>query len=464
MIEPEAHSDLIKWLVVAAALVAVFPLSGWIRQNNSRLRLIWMIIGMLPFVWGVFPKGKIVLLGAPSWPGFAQGFDISLVDFIVVVGFLSLPRTRRVALPFKISFGLYMTAVLLSAFQATNPTATLYYSWQLFRIFMVFVIVARACAHAELATAMLKGLAVGFCVQGAIVGWQRFVIHYVQAMGTFSAQNVLGMSMHFVIYPFFALLLSGVRGWQPKAIPAVGLMIVIFTTSRASLGFAVIGLTAMSLFYAVMRPWTPQLARVIASGVLVALLLIPVAVRQFEYRFPGLEVTEGDGGRSTLNDAARMVLEDHPLGTGANNFVVFANASGYYEKAEVSDKNRNAYPHNIYWLTAAETGYFGIVAFVVFLLRPLSLALSYAWRYRSDPRGNLLFGLATSLAMVFVHSFFEKNFFYDQIQYLFALNLGLIAGLVNQIKSRSSGKAIDSGAYATRILSRSSRTGARCPA
>lgn len=452
----EAHSDLIKWLVVAVALLGVFPLSSWIRQDNSRIRLIWTIIGMLPFVWGVFPRRKIVLLGVPDWPGFTQGFDVSLVDYFVVVGFLSLPRARGVALPFKISFGLYMTAVVLSAFQATNPTATLYYSWQLFRIFLVFAVVARACAHAELATAILKGLAIGVCVQGAIVGWQRFVIHYVQAMGTFSAQNVLGMSMHFVMYPFFALLLSGVRGWQPKTIPAIGFIIVIFTTSRASLGFAVIGLTAMTLFYAVVRPWTPQLTRVIASGVLVALLIIPLAVRQFEYRFSGLGVTEGDGGRGTLNDAARMVLEDHPLGTGANNFVVFANASGYYEKADVNRQNSTAYPHNIYWLTAAETGYFGIVAFVVFLLRPLSLALSYAWRYRSDPRGNLLFGLATTLAIVFLHSFFEKNFFYDQIQYLFALNLGLIAGLVNQIKSRSLGKAIDPGLHTRRELSSSS--------
>lgn len=421
-----------NWFLFAVGVASIFPLTGWIRQNERRLELIWMVIGALPFVWGAFPKRKLVVLGVPEWPGFTQGFDVSLLDLLLVAAFLSLPRRPRVALPFKLSFTFYIGAVLVSAFQAQNPTATLYYTWQLLRMFMVFAIVARACLDARLTVALLKGLAIGVCLQGLVVGWQRFIVHYVQARGTFTAQNMLGMTMHFVIYPFFALLLSGGKSWHAALVPVIGVMIAIFTTSRATVGFSVLG---FSLVFALsmLRKWTPRMTRILGAAVLAIAVVSPIAYRQFEYRFQRGGITEEEGGRSTLNDAAQMILIDHPMGIGANNYVVFANEQGYSERANVSRQNKGAYPHNIYWTTAAEVGYVGLLAFGFFLLRPLLFALSRGWRSRNDQRGDVLLGLAVSLIVVYSHSYFEKNFFYDEVQYMFAIDLGLIAGLAGQL-------------------------------
>lgn len=422
-----------KWLVFAVGLAGILPLAVWLRRDSRNLQIGWMAIGAVPFVWGILPKREIVLAGQPDWPGLTQGFDVSALDLILVAAFLALPRNRPTALPFKSSFALYIGAVLLSALQARHPTASFYYVWQLLRIFMTFAIVARACADPRLATALLKGMAIGICVEGVVVGWQRFVIHFVQAPGTFTTQNMLGIAMHFAIYPFFALLLSGEKGWQARSVPVIGVLIVIFTTSRAALAFAIAGL---SLLFAlsILRRWTPRMTRMLAVAVFTAAVLSPIAYRQFSYRFQSTEtIQEDDGGRSTLIAAAQLMLAEHPMGIGANNYVVVANMEGYSKRANVDLLNLGTYPHNVYWTALAETGFPGLLALMVLLLRPLSLALSCAWHNRKDQRGDLLLGLATSLVIVYVHSFYEKDLLVDQIQYLFAMNLGLIAGLAQQL-------------------------------
>ena len=420
-----------KWAIFAIGLVGIFPMVGWLRTKKHYLPYVWMAVGAIPFIWGVLPKWEIAIMGVPDWPGFTQGFDVSLLDLLIVTLYLSAPRAKPTPLPFKISFFLYIGAVFLSGFQAANPTATWYYVWQLLRMFMTYTVVAKACADPRLTTALIKGLAFGLCFEAGIVAWQRFVIHYIQAPGTFAQQNTLGMAVHFVIFPFFALLLSGEREWRPVAIPILGTMIDIFTASRASLGFAGIGFTTLFLLSAI-RKWTPRKARILLGSAVVLILLSPVAIRQFDLRMDVFGVGE-DGGRAALNNAAQAVLSDRPMGIGANNLVVFANVQGYYERADVGNKNGITFPHNIYWVTSAETGYFGIIALLVFLGRPLLLALSCGWRNRQDRRGDVLLGLGTSLLIVYVHSYFEWIFLTDQILFLFAIDVGIIAGLATQL-------------------------------
>ena len=426
-----------KWVLFAVGLASLVPLMGWLRANPWALPKAWMAIGALPFIWGVFPKREIAVLGVPDWPGFSKGFDISLLDLIIVAVYFSAPRARHAALPFKFSFIFYIGAVLLSAFQAGNPTATLYYVWQLLRMFMVYAVVARACADSRLSTALLKGLALGLCFEACVVASQRFIIHYVQAPGTFEQQNMLGLAVHFVVFPFFALLLSGEKDWQPATVPILGTIIDIFTASRAALGLVGVGFSLLFLL-SVFRKWTARKASILAAAVVVLLLLAPVAYRQFDLRNSVFGVSD-DGGREALNNAAETILSDNPMGVGANNLVVFANVRGYYNRSEVGAKNSTTFPHNIYWVTAAETGYVGIVALIFFLMRPLLFALSCGWRCRKDRRGDLLLGLATSLIMVYIHSYFEWIFLTDQIQYIFAIDVGIIAGFADQLGCLGSG-------------------------
>ena len=89
--------------------------------------------------------------------------------------------------------------------------------------------------------------------------------------------------------------------------------------------------------------------------------------------------------------------------------------------------------HNAYWLVAAETGYLGIITFVIMLLRPLAVAFLCGWRNRRDQRGDLLLGLGVALLLVYVHSFYEFVFITSEVQYMFAVTAGMVAGLAQQL-------------------------------
>ena len=129
-----------------------------------------------------------------------------------------------------------------------------------------------------------------------------------------------------------------------------------------------------------------------------------------------------------------MIFADHPLGIGANNYVLIAN-EGYNRAAGVASgvSSELANVHNVYWLVAAESGYFGLVTFLFFLLRPASLAFLCGWRNRRDPRGDLLLGLGVALLTVYIHSFYEWIIVDFEAQYLFVMTVGLVAGLAEQL-------------------------------
>ena len=130
------------------------------------------------------------------------------------------------------------------------------------------------------------------------------------------------------------------------------------------------------------------------------------------------------------------MLSDHPMGVGANNFTTVANTQGYYDQVPLSWMSRIAIVHNLYWMTAAETGYFGIFALAVLLIQLLVVALRCGWRHRTDQRGDLLLGFGIALLVVYVHSWFEWIFVILQVQYLFAIVVGMVGGLAMQLGYR----------------------------
>ena len=142
-----------------------------------------------------------------------------------------------------------------------------------------------------------------------------------------------------------------------------------------------------------------------------AIALSPLVVSSFEQRFSSSSdlqssIFEGDLTRDQMEDAARLMLADHPMGIGANHYVAAANNLGYNQKSGLTWANFGAYVHNAYLLVAAETGYLGLAAFAFLLLRPLMVAFICSWRNRRDKRGDLLLGLGVGLLTVYLHTFF----------------------------------------------------------
>jgi O-antigen ligase len=421
----------VKWAVLAITLAAVGPLAEWLRRNPRETPKIWMLMGFLPFGISYFHLYMAAVSWA-EWPGYVKGAEISIMDLLALALYLSQPSPRP-ALPFRLSMALYFLAVLLSAFQTSVPLAALFDAWQLARMFLVYAVVAKACADERVVPAILTGMTIGLSMEACVTMWQRFGMGVLQTPGTMDHQNFLGLMSHFVTFPWVALLLAGERGWRPVVGPLAGLVVAAMTVSRGTVGLVgggYVGLFGLSA----MRRWTPRKALLLAAGIAVACLLTPIVLSSFDKRFSVQQADDYDE-RAAFEKAAGMIVMDHPMGIGANNYVVIANTGGYNSRAGVAwvIGSDSANVHNIYYLVTAETGYVGLVTFVIMLLQPLMVAFRCSWRNRGDRRGDLLLGLGMSLLVVYIHSYFEWIFITFSAQYMFALDVGLVAGLATQL-------------------------------
>jgi O-antigen ligase len=419
----------VKWVSLIVLLGAMLPVHAWLRRNPDRVSNIWIFMGFLPFAFYSLHL-NMAAISWPDWPGHVKGIEFSVVDALTLAIYLSLPRAQH-PLPFRLSMALYFAAALLSTLQALMPIAALFYSWQLARMFLVFAVVTRACANPSVPPALLKGMAAGLIMEAGVVLWQRIGLGMLQATGTVGHQNLLGLISHFVVFPYFAQLLAGGRGRFPALVVLAGVIVEVLTTSRATLGLAGLGYATVFALFA-LRRWTPSKALVLAVGVVAITVLGPLSLSSIERR-GAAQLEASDDERSAFEAASAMMLSDHPLGVGANNFVVTGIFDGYYQAAGLSWTSFGATVHNIYWLVVTETGYQGLITFVLLLSRPLWVAFVCGWRNREDERGDLLLGFGVVLLIVYIHCFFEWVFITFQAQYLFMMNIGLIAGLAVQL-------------------------------
>ena len=423
-----------KWLELGACLALLMPLATLLRRNPRFSLIVWMLVGFLPFVVVGFHL-YMALDSTSSWTGYVKGAEISGLDIAAIALYLSLPPAQD-PLPFRLAMAMYFLAAVLSAFHALIPEEALFYPWQLARMFLAYATVARGSADAQVTWAVMKGMAAGLILEAGFVIWQRFGLHAIQASGTMESQNLLGLMSHFVVLPFFALLLAGRRGPLPAVAVVAGLVVDVSTASRGTIGLAAVGLATIFVFSAAGR-WTSRKGRMLIAGTAALAILTPLAAASLQDRFakdPQGAVADYDE-RAVYKAAAIKMLSDHPFGIGANHFAVTGNVDGYYQGAGVGEYTlgRAGNVHNIYYLTAAETGYLGLVTLLILLSRPMIVAFRCGRRNLDDDRGNLLIGFGTALLVVYLHSWFEWILVTFSPQYLLAITIGMVAGNAQQL-------------------------------
>ena len=420
-----------KWaaLLLFAGLVPV--LISWLRGNPARAPILWSAIGFLPFVMDPWH-----LIFAPiswaMWPGFVKGLEVSLLDFVALAVFLRYQKIR-IRSPLLVVLPFYIVVVLATMTWSGVPMAAFFYAWQLARVLLLFAAVAMICQDERGPSALITGMVLGLCVQAGYAIEQR-LSGVTQASGTFGHQNLLGMVSHFVTFPALALLMIDGKRRAPLFGILAGAIVIIFGASRATLGLAGAGFVALLLLSIIRRP-TSRKSMIVGLGLAGLAVATPLALSSLNDRFTVAPISSDYDERAAFERAARMVIADHPMGIGANQYVVVANTQGYSDRAGViwNFGSRGANVHNAYLFVWAETGFLGLAALVLMLLSPIRTAYQAAWRNRKDPRGDLLLGLGVCLTVVAVHCFFEWIFVVYPVEILFAINTGIIVGLARQI-------------------------------
>ena len=315
-------------------LIFLVPVSGFLRRNPRQSQIAWILLGFLPFVTEFFHLYMAVHSTA-EWGGYVKGAEVSLLDLIVLALYFTVAGERQ-PLPFRFSMLFYFLMTVLSAFLAWQPELSLLYAWQLARMFLVYATVTRGCADPRVTPALMTGMAAGMILQAGVTVWQRFGMGLIQTGGTVGHQNFLGLMSHFVILPFFALLLTGRRGPLPAVVMVAGAFVVVSTASRATIGLECFGLATIFVLSSV-RKWTSWKGRVFLVGVVAMAFVVPAVISSFQERFGSVSINRDNyDEREAYIKAAGMMISDHPLGVGANHFAVIGEPPGhYYERAGV---------------------------------------------------------------------------------------------------------------------------------
>lgn len=419
-----------KWVFLAFLIVFTPLLAAWLKGNKKHAPLIWGLLGFLPFVVGPWDL-YIAPVSWATWPGFVRGVEVSLLDAIALAAYISAPGKGRIRL--KLPFIAYIVAAALAALQADVRIAAMFYPWQLARMLLLFAAVAAVCRDERAPTAILAGLVLGLAYQ-ALVAASAFLAGATQTGGSFGHQNLLGIVSHMVILPALALMLSGRNSLIGAAGPIAGIAVAIFTASRATIGLAGAGLVGLLSLSLLRRP-TSRKWSMAALGAVVLAAATPLALGSLNQRMTAAPLTGDYDERAAFERSAWMMITDHPMGIGSNQFVSVANVGGYFDRGGVIAVygSRSAHVHNVYLLVLAETGFIGFAAFIWLLLAPITVALRGAFRFRRDPRGELLLGLGFSLIVVALHSLYEWVFVSFNVQHVFAITVGLIVGVAGQL-------------------------------
>ncbi|GAA0482315.1 hypothetical protein GCM10009096_25820 [Parasphingorhabdus litoris] len=422
-----------RFIALAVIIFSVPVFMVLLQQNAKYRRYLYFAVGFLPFVISAWNLDAAIISWA-TWPGQTKGVIITLLDALALAIVI---RSRRspLSFPFTALFIAYIGAAALSIIFSTTPQASFFYAWQLGTVLLVFWAVANVAMTKDGPKMIIAGLVCGITLQAGFSISQKFS-GVVQASGTMGHQNLLGVATHFALYPSLAMLMATKKAKLPMLGVVAGLIVVAFGASRATIGLAGIGVMLV-IFLSMVRKPTARKTKVAAIGLVILAIATPVAISSLQQRF-AITSTEGSNEeRQAFERAAKMIWADHPMGIGANRYVVVANTEGYSERAGViwNRGSRSAPVHNSYLLAAAETGFIGLICFVLLIFVPIVAAFRFAWANRKDPKGDMAVGIGVTLVIFAMHSFYEWVMLTWVIQYMLAIAIGMLAGFITYRKA-----------------------------
>ncbi len=427
-----------KWIVLGVLLALIPPLTILLRSKPNFIVHACYFMGLMVFFFDPYLNiGPVTW----NWTGVIKGIEITIVD-IIAISILLATRPVRTPLSLKIGLGIYVLALIMSSLAADKLTPAIFYVWQFCRGIVVFLAVARATAAQNGAPfALVAGIGTATLIE-AIVAAKQYLGGNLAAGGTLGHRNILGLTSHFAVMPAFALLLAGRRNLPAIAVVTAGAVIALTGGGRATIGLFGIGVVITAIL-SIRHKMTGR--KSMMTGVAVALLILSAPAMMWAVGRRSLEARiSSDDERAAMTAAARMMIADHPLGVGPNQYVITANLGGYSERAGVAwnYSNRSAPVHNSYLLVWAEMGIVGLIGLLTMLVSIILFGLKAMRRLAWDERSELMIGLLATLIVVGAHIAFEWLFMTNYVHYLLAMSAGALVGITATLNRKAGSRVV----------------------
>jgi hypothetical protein len=428
----------VKWIFLFSLILAAPGLAFILRSSPRYIVPACFLFGASYFIIG--PKLWAAPVAWPLWPGLARGIEVSYIDAISVA---LIASTKSIKIPsrLKLAFGIYCLAILISTIAAYQAIPAIFYWWQLFRTVLLFVAIARVCATVEGAPiALISGLGVGMIIEAFFVAFQ-YATGNPRPGGHLGHPNFIGLSLDFVVFPAIAILIGSRRTLLPGAVAAAGLAIAVLGGSRATMGLIGIG-AILTVLFSIYHRTSPRKNMFAGLLALIILAAAPAMLWAANRRSEAV-LASSDYERSAMKEAARMMIADHPLGVGPNQYVLIANTGGYSQRAGVAwnEGNRAAAVHSTYYLVTAEMSFLGLLGFVSILLTLILLGFKTLRSRLPDQTDELAPGLLATMIVVTAHISYEFVFMDFILQYLFAIAAGMLVALAVRARAVAPARA-----------------------
>ncbi len=396
-----------------------------------------------------------------AYRGVDRGFGVTICDLIFFGFFLWIVfgGSKRKIIWFPYNTVLWQLLIAVSALSLVTsevPYYGLFTLHKLVRGYIFYWVIVNLIRDKDDLKAVITGVMAAVLFQTGVVVWDKYVTHRVvnRSIGSFPHPNTLAMYVDLIAPMLLSLLLAD--GFDKREKPWAGIAVlgaivcVVFSKSRASLliiGMALIMVTTLSI---ALRPSGKKVGIALMGCVLVAIMGIvaaPKIIQRFEKAPEASELT-----RVYFNQAARAMADEHFLGVGLNAYSwALANTDYYWyvyseERESVKDEDefrqsdmgqsRLGTAHHIYYLFAAETGWIGMIVFILCILRLFFHNLVLLLQAKDEYYQAVLLGLLVGFFTLHVQGLLEWIFRQTQVFYLFCLLSGLMVAVGSMMKDK----------------------------
>ena len=352
----------------------------------------------------------------PLWRGTERGYTFTAVSLFAVPllmsMILSMKYKVRLFPPGFFFYFLYFLAILVSGINAVHVHQWGFEVCKMFWMYVTFLAAFNYLYNCKDLTFFVY-IVCSILIILFLVGLdQKYRLGKYQVRATFAHQNSLSLYLE-----QYGLLLLGIlmnekmsRRLFLLSLLAFGgsVLLIIFTYSRGGLVVYFGGIAIVCAVSILLNGFSVRRLILMLVGMLVVLSIVGYALPRIIQRFTKAP-EQSKNTRIGLAIAAKRIANDYTLGVGANNFSEYSGTKHNYSTTEFfTPKNETSgLVETIYLLVAAECGWWGLGALIMWFLYYYFSAIISMFVLRKRPCNGFMIGAFAGLTCNYWHSTLE---------------------------------------------------------
>ena len=365
---------------------------------------------------------------------FVEGFALALI----IARALDNWRDFRLLPPGLWLYLLYCAVSFLSIVNAPNANFVCMAAFKAVKMAIIFIAGYNFLASEKNFRVFLLAMSVALGIQLLAVLRQRYLLGIYQVTGTFEHQNSLSMFVSMMGMVLLAVTLGPKTRDSNMYLAAYLACAFIQQSTFSRAGMVVFAASSLGVaLLSIVDKFTKR--RIALLGLLgaVGLAGLMMSLDTIRARFHDYGNEASGMTRELLNQASRNMVADYPLGIGWNNFALAINRPFPYGHiideweleggVTIDPHHQKGVVESLYYLLLAETGWLGLIVFLVWMGLFLYWNIRGGLAYRYDFLGTLSLGIAFGCGANYIHSTLERVLIQPRNMMLWLLLLAITA-------------------------------------